>query len=186
MKKLLILPLLLITTASIAPTISEEEIDFHNNSILYIIEEEKRNDELEKFIDHLAIRESSNNWKAVNDINCIGLFQFHENTLAKIGYGHITADLFKSDTSIFPPELQRECVKILIKVNSIDLRKYSDYFGTMIDSTLITKSGLLAGMHLGGLQAIKDFLESSGSINRTDAYGTSISDYINEFNTYEL
>jgi len=74
----------------------------------------------------------------------------------------------------------------LIKVNLMSLKKYEHYIGTTINGIKITRSGLLAGMHLGGLGSVKVFLLTNGKSDRHDINGTRISDYIKEFSTYKI
>lgn len=140
---------------------------------------------IDLFIDHLAFKESSNNWLAINQQGYFGLFQFHEKTLKRIGYNITLAD-FKADNSIFPPELQRQCLKLLIEVNKIDLKPYYKYIGKRINGTRITLAGLLAACHLGGIVAVRLYLESNGAVDKADFHGTKISDYIREFNLYRV
>ena len=142
--------------------------------------------ELDLFSEHLGWKESRNNWKVINSINCMGQFQFHPMTLKRLGYEHITPSAFRQDANIFPQELQKECLKLLIEINTRDLKRYQKYFDTTIKGIHITKAGLLAGMHLGGLGSVKAFLLSNGAVDKQDAYGTKISDYIKEFSVYKL
>ena len=142
--------------------------------------------QVDLFINHLGFKESSNDWTAMNSINCLGEWQFAYPTLIKLGYKYITPKKFKRNPSIFPRELQLTVLKQLIEINEYSLRPYDGYIGTTINGIKITKGGLLAGMHLGGLGAIKSFLLSEGYMNRKDRNGTSISDYIKEFSIYNL
>ena len=141
--------------------------------------------EFNLFASHLGFRESNNNWKIINPINCIGEYQFHYKTLERIGF-NVDPDEFKCNPDIFPPEMQYEALKALIKVNRFDLRHCESYVGSSINGIEITVSGLLAGTHLGGIRSVRIFLESGGVIDRQDMYGTKISDYIKEFSIYKL
>jgi hypothetical protein len=141
--------------------------------------------ELDLFAEHLGWKESRNNWEVINPINCMGAYQFHPKTLQRLGYD-INPREFKKDPSIFPKELQEECLRLLIKVNLMSLKKYEHYIGTTINGIKITRSGLLAGMHLGGLGSVKVFLLTNGKSDRHDINGTRISDYIKEFSTYKI
>lgn len=141
--------------------------------------------ELTLFAEHLGWKESRNNWQVINSINCMGAYQFHPKTLQRLGYDIKPAE-FRKDPSIFPKELQEECLRLLIKVNLMSLKKYEHYIGTTIKGIKITRSGLLAGMHLGGLGSVKVFLLTNGKADRQDMNGTSISDYIKEFSAYKI
>ena len=142
--------------------------------------------ELTRFACHLGMKESGNRWTAVNPYGYFGEYQFGKSALKRLGYEHITVEKFKADSSIFPPELQMEVLKQLIRINSMDLRPFSGYINTEIKGIRITKSGLLAGMHLGGLGAVQLFLESGGCVDKADTNGTRISHYIKEFSLYNL
>lgn len=138
------------------------------------------------FIDHLGHRESNNDWTSINSANCFGEWQFAYGTLKVLGYGDITPEKFKKNPNIFPRDLQLKVLEELIEINNLSLKPYNDYIGRTINHTHITKSGLLAGMHLGGIVAVRLYLTSNGTIDRADLNGTKISDYIREFNMYNL
>jgi len=185
MKKTLIIILihLSILIASHAPNLSEPQYsDFFNR----VKKEYDYKREYNLFIDHLGRRESNNDWTIINSINCFGEWQFAYGTLKRLGYGDITPEKFKNDPNIFPRELQLKVLNELIEINSLSLDPYKDYIGKSIKNTYITKSGLLAGMHLGGIVALRLYLTSNGVIDRSDLNGTKISDYIQEFNMYNL
>lgn len=187
MKKLIILGIFLFISQIIfAPTLTSEVEIMTVNRKINKYNKQLYKKELNKFISHLGFKESQNNWKIVNQHNCIGEWQFSESTLKHLGYGYITADSFKTNSSIFPRELQIELLKTHLRLNEESLIKYEKYIGTEINGVLITKSGLLAGAHLGGVGSIKHFIESDGQINNGDAYGTTISDYIKEFGIYDF
>ena len=138
------------------------------------------------FINHLGRRESNNDWRIINNTNCFGEWQFSYNTLKVLGYGDITPERFKNDPSIFPRDLQLKVLKELIDINSASLNPYNHYIGKIIKGTKITKSGLLAGVHLGGIVTVRIYLQSNGVMDRSDLNGTKISDYIREFGIYNL
>lgn len=142
--------------------------------------------EVTRFVDHLGLRESNNDWKITNSIDCLGEWQFSYKTLKHLGYADITPDKFKTDPSIFPRELQLKVLRELMKSNEVEINKYSQYFGSIINNAIITKAGLLAGSHLGGFGSIQIFLISNGDIDKQDCNGTKISDYIKEFGLYNL
>ncbi len=148
--------------------------------------EQKFDEELTRFARHLGMKESGNKWTSINPYGYLGEYQFGEKTLQRLGYGHITVKGFKEDSLIFPKELQDRCLKQLMAINARDLRPYMKYLNTTINGTYITKAGLLAGMHLGGLGAVRLFIESGGSVDKADKNGTRISDYIKEFSLYNL
>ena len=58
--------------------------------------------------------------------------------------------------------------------------------GTVINGTEITESGILAAAHLSGPGNVKKYLRSDGKNNLKDAFGTSISKYMNTFKNYNV
>mgnify|MGYP000951599291 CR=1 FL=1 len=187
MKKIISLIFLLFfyKTLSAPLTSSENYVNLINNILIYYNKTiyEKQ---LDMFINYLGYRESGNNWKIVNNANCLGEWQFSELTLRYLGYKHITAEKFKSDSSIFPRKLQLEILKTYMEINEISLKPYEIYIGSEINGILITKSGLLAGAHLGGVGSVKLFIESNGNIDKEDSNGSKISTYLKEFSIYNL
>ena len=142
--------------------------------------------EFECFINHLGRKESTNNWRVISTSNCIGEWQFTYETLQKLGYGNITPDRFRNNPNIFPRHLQKQVLRELMDINTESLVPYEKYIGTTINHVKITKAGLLAGLHLGGIVSVKNFLTSHGTIDFKDIYGTKTSDYIREFGIYNL
>jgi hypothetical protein len=53
----------------------------------------------------------------------------------------------------------------------------NDYIGEEVGGTTITKDGIRAMIHLGGVGGAQKFLESGGKYNPADANGTKLSDY---------
>jgi hypothetical protein len=142
--------------------------------------------EFSRFINDLGYRESGNNWKSVNFIGCFGEWQFAESTIHYLGYKHVTLKKFKKDPDIFPREVQRKALESLIKVNLVLLKDYEHYIGDTINDVIITKSGMIAASHLGGARSVKLFLASDGRINRKDALGTSVGNYMKRFSFYDI
>ncbi len=146
-----------------------------------------RQQEFIKFLDALGAKESSNNWKTYNQYGYIGEWQLGKAALKDIGYNHITFQAFKNNPYIFPRAEQLIAVTKLIDLNTKKLEPYIiKYVGDTIKGIKITKSGILAGAHLGGPGGVIKFLDSNGSIDRKDALGTPLSHYFNTFNNYNL
>ncbi len=140
--------------------------------------------EFNRFIEHLGLKESGNNWEIINQINCIGKWQFSPGTLRHLGYGHITSKKFRQNPNIFPEELQRQVLMALIKSNEIALKNCMQYVGQTVKGVYITKSGLLAASHLAGAKGVKLFLTTKR--DPADCNGTSVSNYLTEFAGYEI
>jgi hypothetical protein len=58
--------------------------------------------------------------------------------------------------------------------------------GKTFKGIYITRAGILAAAHLAGSTNVKQFFASSDYNGRTDANGTSIRNYLTEFNKYNL
>ncbi|MDA8762541.1 peptidoglycan-binding protein LysM, partial [Flavobacteriaceae bacterium] len=73
------------------------------------------------------------------------------------------------------------------KVNRWILRRdIKRSVGKTINGIKITESGILAAAHLSGAGNVKKYLRSNGSINLSDAYGTSIESYMKIFAGYDV
>lgn len=141
--------------------------------------------ELGRFIDQLRAKESPD-WTVINEIGCMGWFQFSPATLRSMGYGYITPERFKKDPGIFPPEMQVSVLKELIRLNEATLKNYMSYIGVEINGVMITRSGLIAGAHLGGAGGVIEYLTSFGNTNNSDMFNTSIQDYISNFQGFNI
>lgn len=178
----IILILSLFTICS-APTLSERVQKENIESIIKRIEYKQQ---FALFVADLGHRESDNNWQAINQIDCIGKWQFAPGTLKSLGYGHITAQEFRHNPDIFPEALQYQVLCELLKSNLIALKDYMSYIGVTIGGVEVTKSGLLAACHLGGAGSIKLYLLTMGRTNRADINNTSIKTYLKDFANYGI
>lgn len=142
--------------------------------------------EFELFAHQLAYIESRDNDTVVNSIGAIGLYQFMPGTLKRLGYDNITVEAFKSNPDIFDRDEQYKALKSLISLNKVDLIPYYGFIGDTIKNIKITKAGLLAGIHLGGIGAVSLFLLSDGNMDKADINGTRISNYIKTFGIYDF
>jgi len=142
--------------------------------------------EFERFLNDIAFRESGNNWKAWNQFGFIGKFQFGGAALRDVGYGHINFREFLNDPNTFPIKTQRiVMIKYLHKnYNTYLTRVVRDFEGTNFWGMEITASGLLAGAHLGGAGSVRNYLYRG--VDRSDAFGTSVSRYMRDFGGYEF
>ena len=185
MKKILLITILCMSlfNNSDAPPLSSR---INNDTYIKVKTEFEYDQEFECFVNHLGLKESNNNWKVISTSNCIGEWQFSYPTLEEMGYGYITPEKFKNDPTIFPRDLQKQVLKTLLDNNMAVLVPYEKYIGTTINHIKITKAGLLAAMHLGGIVSVRNFLTSHGTIDFKDIYGTKTSDYIREFSVYKL
>ena len=137
------------------------------------------NFELEKFLDAIGHRESTNRYDVVNPWGYMGRYQFGRSTLKGLGYD-VSRKEFLSN-----PELQEEAMLSLLKHNKEKLQKYIDVFdGKTINGIYITESGILAAAHLGGQGSVRRYFRN-GKVFR-DGNGTKITSYMDKFSGYDI
>jgi len=184
MKKCVVLLLLLLGTG-FSNIYAPNKIEQETPQALYEKHEKQRKEDIKQqqinlFLLKLGKLESNNNWQIYNKYGYMGEWQL--GALRTLGYHDITFKEFKKNPNIFPPDLQKEAVIKLMDFNEKRIDKYfSDYIGKSINGVEITKEGLLAAAHLGGLGSVRKYLYSNGKVNKRDAYKTSIEDYIKHF-----
>ena len=78
------------------------------------------------------------------------------------------------------PDMQRRVEEWHVSdINRFISRNGLDqYVGQSINGQAVTPNGMLAVAHLGGSQGLRRYLTSGGSYNPSDAYGTSLSNYM--------
>ena len=137
------------------------------------------NFELEKYLDAIGHRESTNRYDVVNPWGYMGRYQFGKSTLKGLGYD-VSRKEFLSN-----PELQEEAMMALLNHNKEKLQKYIDVFdGKTINGIYITESGILAAAHLGGQGSVKRYFKN-GKVFR-DGNGTKITSYMDKFSGYDI
>jgi len=179
-----LIPLIFLFGIAAAPDLPENLTELNT---IYALGEIKKNEwelEFTRWRRDLAFRESGGDWTKCNAHGCIGLYQFRIITLKKLGYSDITFEKFRADPGIFSQVLQEEALRTLIRVNRLALRKFEPYIGQTIGGVLITRSGLLAATHLGGIRGVKLFLTRNK--NMKDSNGTSIKQYLIMFQGYNI
>jgi hypothetical protein len=133
-----------------------------------------------KFLDDIGFRESSNNYKAVNQFGYLGKYQFGRNTLNAIGFDSISNYEFLSN-----PSIQEEAMLTLLKKNKHTLRReIKKYVGQTINGIYITESGILAAAHLGGAGNVRKFFRKGYEFE--DGNGTKMTSYMVRFASYNL
>ena len=152
----------------------------------------------------LGQNESGNNYAFVSSAGYLGRFQFGEEALKAVGFynGDDTAALdftgswtaeaasfgvfdkagFLASAAAQDAAGAAWVAKIVSDLDSLDLGRFD---GQTIGGVQITTSGLIAGAHLVGVWALKDFLESGGADNTLDYYGTPVSAYVAKFGGYD-
>ena len=133
-----------------------------------------------KFLEDLGMRESSGNYKAVNQFGYLGKYQFGRKTLNALGYEEVSNREFLANASI-----QEEAMYALLNHNKRILRRQIEkYHGTSINGIYITESGILAAAHLAGPGNVKKFFRKGYEFK--DGNGTKMTSYMIKFSNYKL
>ena len=146
-----------------------------------------------EFIHDLGQRESNNEYACENAFNFLGRWQFGRMRIYDAGYsidnyspkGMPKKKLISKKYFLENKDAIQDRIMFWHVHNLADSvnKKYSGYFGKIINGIDITFSGLVAGAHLKGLGGVKQFLNG---IDNEDALGTKISEYIGKFGNYNL
>lgn len=152
------------------------------------------------FFEALGMRESNNNYKIINSFGYVGKYQFGEEVLIDTGYyikngaakndwkGEWTGkDGIRSlDSLLNSPRVQNKIVKQLALMNWSAAKKNGLhlYLNREVNGVHITKSGILAGMHLVGVKGVVDFIKYGK--NSKDGFGTGVKDYLKKFKNYHV
>ena len=156
-------PLALITPPT--PTAPKVELIIKNHS---------------KFLEDLGMRESSGNYKAVNQFGYLGKYQFGRKTLNALGFDEVSNREFLANASI-----QEEAMFALLLHNKRILRRQIEkYHGQTINGIYITESGILAAAHLAGPGNVKKFFRKGYEFH--DGNGTKMTSYMVKFSDYQL
>ena len=132
------------------------------------------------FLHAIGFRESTNNYKAVNQFGYLGKYQFGRKTLNAIGFKDISNREFLSN-----PSIQEQAMLILLKRNKRTLRReIKKYVGKTINGVYITESGLLAAAHLAGAGNVRKFFRKGYEFY--DGNGTKMTSYMVKFANYNL
>jgi hypothetical protein len=160
-------------TLNLEHTVSQKNIE-PNNNFIYLKKD------FNGFKESLAFKESRGRYFCVNKYGYMGKYQFNLNTLKMFKIKN--AERFLND-----PELQEKVFLLNVKRNKWILRKdINSFVGSIINGSLVTESGILAAAHLSGPGNVKKFLRGNGKTDFKDAFGTSISYYMNYFKDYDL
>ena len=132
------------------------------------------------FLNAVGYRESTNNYKAVNQFGYLGKYQFGRKTLNAIGLDSVSNREFLAN-----PNIQEEAMSILLKKNRHTLRReIRKYVGDTINGIYITESGILAAAHLAGAGNVKKFFRRGYEFK--DGNGTKMTSYMIMFADYDL
>jgi len=159
-------------------TIILKEKANHSHSILYV-QDSTRN--MQAFLDKIGFMESGGNYRARNQFNFLGKYQFGRPALTAVGMGGISEDDFLNN-----PELQEVAMRLLLKKNKEFFARYiGKYQGRTIGGIKISESAILAAAQMSP-QGVIDFIESNGQNVFKDGNGVPITKYLTEFCDYNL
>ena len=131
------------------------------------------------FLNAMGMRESTNNYLAVNKFGYLGKYQFGVSTLKSLNI-KITKKEFLNN-----PKLQEYAMQELLLDNKKRLKKYiRNYEGKTVHGVYITESGILAAAHLGGVGNVRKFFRKGYEFK--DGYGTTMTSYMVKFSGYNL
>jgi hypothetical protein len=147
------------------------------------LEEERKKqyheDELNRFLNDIGHRESGNRYNITNTWGYMGKYQFGKSTLKGLGF-EVTRKEFLNN-----PQLQEEAMMALLNHNKEKLQQYIDiYDGKTINGMYVSESGILAAAHLGGQGSVKRYFKKGKIFS--DAYGTKITSYMEQFSGYDI
>lgn len=131
------------------------------------------------FKNALAQQESEGKYRKVNPWGFMGKYQFGTAALERVG-------ITNTHRFLRSPELQEKALVALMSQHKKALLPYINYFeGRIIRGVPVTESGILAAAHLGGIHAVKRYLNSWGACRKRDKNGTSIHMYMHQFGGYD-
>ncbi len=131
------------------------------------------------FKEAVGFKESQGMYNRINTLGYLGKYQFGKSTLKRFKIYDTT--LFLEDS-----KLQEDAFAALCAVNKwILIRDIKRSVGKRINGIRITESGILAAAHLAGAGSVKKYLRSNGAFVFSDAYGTTIENYMQKFAGYD-
>ena len=134
------------------------------------------------FKNFLGFFESGSNYDKINRFGYVGKYQFGKGTLKMYGVTNLVK--YKNN-----PELQEKIFLMNVMRNKWILRReISWYSNRYLGGVYVSESGIIAAAHLSGPGNVKKYLRShcDSSLNKKDANGTSISDYMKIFKNYNI
>lgn len=157
-----------------SPSNKQDELDLAN-----CIVSPKLGKSFVGFKEALAFKESRGDYKTINTLGYLGKYQFGKETLKLIG-------VYNTTKFLYDPQLQEKAFIANAMRNKWILRRdIKRFVGKYIDGVLVTESGILAAAHLAGPGSVKKYLRSYGALGFTDAYGTTVRNYMKKFSGYD-
>ncbi len=131
------------------------------------------------FKDAVGFKESGGRYDVINEYGYLGKYQFGAGTLELIG-------IYNLEEFLNSPELQEAAFYANASRNKWILRReIKNFVGKEVNGVEVTESGILAAAHLAGPGSVKKYLRSWGAQMFSDAFGTSIKNYMARFAGYD-
>jgi len=131
------------------------------------------------FKEALGFKESRGNYQTINEFGYMGKYQFGIGTLELLG-------IYNGAEFLNSPELQEAAFYTNASRNKwILIRDIARFEGKVINGVKVTESGIIAAAHLAGPGSVKKYLRSWGAQSFSDAFGTSIRNYMKKFGGYD-
>lgn len=128
----------------------------------------------------IGFKESQGHYYKVNKFGYLGKYQFGKTTLAMIG-------VFDINKFLADPKLQEKAFYANTSRNKWVLKyDIKQFVGKTVGGIKITESGILAAAHLAGPGGVKRYLRSGGMSGSSDAFGTSVKHYLQQFAGYDI
>ena len=190
MRQLLLLVCVLFISVNVfAPNLSnkvrEQYLEVYRIAEELRVEQERKAEELKRYLDAIGYSESRGNPKAYNRYGYIGKYQFGYAARRSCGYGNVKFKDFIRNASVWSEEDQEAAMITLLSKNESHLESViQKYNGKKIKGVTITKSGILAAAHLAGAGGVKRYFRNGN--NPRDAYGTGLEDYLLRFSGFNI
>ncbi|MCM4157907.1 peptidoglycan-binding protein LysM [Gramella sp. AN32] len=132
------------------------------------------------FKEALGFKESRGDYKTINEYGYLGKYQFGKGTLKLVG-------IYDTYGFLDSPSLQEAAFYANASRNKWILqRDIKRFVGKTINGVEVTESGILAAAHLAGPGSVKKYLRSWGAQAFSDAFGTSVRNYMRRFGGYDV
>jgi len=142
------------------------------------------------FAKQMRIRESGDRYNIENSLGYLGAYQFSMARLCDLGLTrkkgnkYVWVEGCSKERFLDDELLQDNCFERHVRDLTIKIEIYfKEYLNKTVNDVYITRAGLVAGAHLGGIGGVEAFLRGE---NRRDAYNTSVKDYIISFRDFVL
>ena len=132
------------------------------------------------FKEAVGFKESGGDYKSINEFGYLGKYQFGKGTLKLVG-------VYDTIGFLNSPALQEAAFYANASRNKWILqRDIKRFAGKTINGVKVTESGILAAAHLAGPGSVKKYLRSWGAQAFSDAFGTTIKNYMKRFEGYDV